>query len=42
MRASLDMGLHLPILPDGILINGLGSYQENFTFRPGRFSNIID
>ncbi|OVA19648.1 Multicopper oxidase [Macleaya cordata] len=45
MRASLDRGIPLPSQPNGILINGLGPYEANFTFQPGatyrlRISNV--
>ncbi|KAJ1296605.1 hypothetical protein BS78_01G314600 [Paspalum vaginatum] len=44
MRARLDRGRGLPS-PDGILINGLGPYAADFTFKPGgtyrlRVSNV--
>ncbi|KAL6899080.1 hypothetical protein ACP4OV_005738 [Aristida adscensionis] len=35
MREYLDRGLDLPS-PDSILINGLGPYEADFTFKPGR------
>ncbi|XP_077246238.1 SKU5 similar 18 [Tasmannia lanceolata] len=45
MRSSLDEGTLLPPDPDGILINGLGPYETNFTLQPGatyrlRISNV--
>ncbi|KAL6640218.1 hypothetical protein ACP70R_022067 [Stipagrostis hirtigluma subsp. patula] len=44
MREYLDRGRDLPS-PDGILINGLGPYEADFTFKPGhtyrlRVSNV--
>ncbi|CAL4888070.1 unnamed protein product [Urochloa decumbens] len=44
MRGYLDRGRDLPS-PDGILINGLGPYAADFTFKPGctyrlRVSNV--
>ncbi|XP_025792476.1 monocopper oxidase-like protein SKS1 [Panicum hallii] len=35
MRGYLERGRDLPS-PDGILINGLGPYAADFTFKPGR------
>ncbi|RLN07773.1 monocopper oxidase-like protein SKS1 [Panicum miliaceum] len=35
MKGYLDRGRDLPS-PDGILINGLGPYAADFTFKPGR------
>ncbi|RZC66680.1 hypothetical protein C5167_010370 [Papaver somniferum] len=45
MKKSLDRGIPLPSQPNGILINGLGPLETNFTFQPGetyrlRISNV--